>query len=112
MKTTKDYQIVDYGIEDASYFQGHGHSFTRYKNSALGAGDNQNEALEDALEQAAMMGVDIELTEEDRLAYNAFFPSADEEHRRYCQEEDHSECYDERYYYVGLRWNITEEEGA
>ena len=62
MKTITTYEIVDYGIYGDQYFQGHGVSFTEYEYCALGAGDNYTEALEDALEQAAMMGYKIEFS--------------------------------------------------
>lgn len=106
IKTT-DYDITDYGIESASYFQGHGVSFTKYKYCSLGCGDTYAGALEDALEQAACSGYDITLTEEDEpKQFKGKGPSASKQHEEYCEKEDHSDCGDsELYYYVGLRWN-------
>ena len=104
MKTITTYEIVDYGIYGDQYFQGHGVSFTEYEYCALGAGDNYTEALEDALEQAAMMGYKIEFSDEDKAAPASFSPSAQERHTQYCDEEDHSDCESDLYYYVGLRW--------
>jgi hypothetical protein len=105
---TTDYEIVDYGIEGASYFQGHGVAFTRYQYCALGAGDTYAEALEDALDQAACDGFDLDLVAEDQPAnWEGKGPSAQAQHEQYCEEgkEDHSDCDHELYYYVGLRWN-------
>jgi hypothetical protein len=105
MKVT-DYQIVDYGIDNAQYFQGHGTAFTKYDHAALGGGDSYCEALTDALGQAAQCGAEIELATEDlpeQPANNA--ESAWERHCQYCDQEDHDNCDSELYYYVGLRWN-------
>ena len=112
---TADYQITDYGIENADYFQGHGTAFTRFEHCTLGCGDTYAEALEDALDLAAMDGFDIDLADEDmpeKLAGQG--PSAFEQHKEYCEQEtaqgeeeaDHSECESNLYYYVGLRWNV------
>lgn len=46
----------DHGIDNPSYFQGCGTSFTEYAECATGVGDNPREALEDALEQIAQRG--------------------------------------------------------
>lgn len=100
-----DYQITDYGIEHAQYFQGHGTSFTTWEHSALGCGDTYAEALNDALEQAAMGSVYIELTPEDLPAnWEGKGPSASGQHAQYCDEGEHGDCDSELYYYVGLRW--------
>jgi hypothetical protein len=106
-QNTTDYQITDYGIEHAQYFQGHGTSFTKYAHASLGCGDDYRAALEDALEQASMSGYDIELSVEDlpEQPANAINGSAWEKHERDCEEEEHSNCESELYYYVGLRWN-------
>jgi hypothetical protein len=106
MTKTADYEISDYGIENTQYFQGHGTSFTKYEYSSLGCGDSYCEALNDALEQAAQIGVEIELDTEDlpeQPANNS--ESAWEHHCQYCEEENHDNCESELYYYVGLRWN-------
>lgn len=109
IKTT-DCDITDYGIEHAQYFQGHGVSFTKYKHCSLGSGETYAEALEDALDQAACEGYDIELTAEDEPSqWEGKGPSANSQHEDYCEEENHSNCDSELYYYVGLRWN---EEGS
>jgi hypothetical protein len=103
---TTDYEICDYGIDNAQYFQGHGVSFTRYAHCSLGIGSTYAEALDDALECAAEEGFDIELDAEDQPAnWEGKGPDVESHHAQYCNEEDHSECDSELYYYVGLRWN-------
>ena len=106
MTKTTDYQLVDYGIDNAQYFQGHGTAYTKYEHASLGCGDSYCEALNDALEQAAQYGVEIELETEDlpeQPANNGL--SASEYHCQNCEEKDHDNCDSELYYYVGLRWN-------
>ena len=103
VKTT-DYTITDYGIAHAQYFQGHGSSCSTH--ACLGIGDTYAEALDDALENAAMDGFDIELDSTDQPEqYTGKGPSAQAQHDRYCEHDDHDECDHELYYYVGLRWN-------
>ena len=111
---TTDYEITDYGIENTDYFQGHGTSFTKYEHCSLGYGDTYSEALDDALEQAAMMGWEIELEAEDLPEnWEGKGPSAFGRHKEYCEKEDdgddeeidNSDCESNLYYYVGLRWN-------
>lgn len=100
-----DYQITDYGIEHAQYFQGHGVSFTKWEHSTLGCGDTYAEALNDAMEQAAMEGVHIELTPEDQPAnWEGKGPSVIVMHEAACPFVTHEGCKSELYYYVGLRW--------
>ena len=104
MTKTAQYEICDYGIENAQYFQGHGTSFTNYQYSVLGCGDTYSEALADALEGCSEH--DVILSPEDApLLSVGKGPSASAQHEQYCDAEDHSECESELYYYVGLRWN-------
>ena len=100
---TTNYQITDYGIENADYFQGHGTAFTRYEHCALGCGDSYAEALDDALDSAAQCGFDIELSPEDEPAkFEGKGPMASEQ-----KEGDDEDMNGDLnlYYYVGLRWN-------
>lgn len=60
MKKVTDHQIIDHGVEGSSYFQGCGVSGTGYDEVYTGIGDSANEALEDALEQAAMSDWDVD----------------------------------------------------
>lgn len=59
----KDFRIVNHGVERSDYFQGHGVSFTRFTDCATGIGHSEKEALEDALDQLASSGFDVEALE-------------------------------------------------
>lgn len=99
---TTDYQTTDYGIDNADYFQGHGTSFTKYAHCALGSGDTYAEALNDALEQAAMMGWEIELKAEDLPEnWEGKGPSVIGMLEK--DEDMNGDCLLQ--YYVGLCWN-------
>jgi hypothetical protein len=52
----KDYEIIDHGVEHEQYFQGCGVSLTRFGKAFTGIGASAYDALEDALEQAAVSG--------------------------------------------------------
>lgn len=60
MKTVKDYRITLHGVEHSQYFQGHGVSFSKYDTCATGIGSTEQEALDDALEQLAQDGIDMD----------------------------------------------------
>lgn len=60
MKKVTDHEILNHGVEGSQYFQGCGVSFTRYTEVYTGIGDSAHEALEDALEQAAMSDWDVD----------------------------------------------------
>lgn len=67
MKMITDYEIVRHGIDNSQYFQGCGTSFTDFDEVATGIGDNPKEAFEDAAEQLAMMGWNVDnLKNEER----------------------------------------------
>jgi hypothetical protein len=88
MKTIKEYNIVDHGIEHEQYFQGHGIAMTEYSDCATGCGNNSVEAFEDAL---------------DSLAQNGWDVSAIPENAAQKSEEDVSDGYnEEHYYYVSI----------
>lgn len=65
MKTVTGHEILDHGVEGSQYFQGCGVSYTRYTEVYTGIGDSAYEALEDALEQAAMSDWDVESIKND-----------------------------------------------
>jgi hypothetical protein len=58
--TPTDYEIVVHGIEHEQHFQGCGVAGTDYTAVFTGIGNNPDEALDDALEQAAMSGWDVD----------------------------------------------------
>lgn len=59
-KTITEYEVIDHGIDGASYFQGCGLAFTTFTDIATGAGDTFNEALDEALEQLAWQDWDVD----------------------------------------------------
>ena len=64
MKPIVEFQIVDHGIENESYFQGCGLSHTSYEDVATGCGDNPADAIDDALETLAQGNWETEGMEE------------------------------------------------
>lgn len=54
MNTISKYQIIDHGVENSQYFQGCGVAHTEFGACYTGIGNSAHEALDDALEQAAM----------------------------------------------------------
>jgi len=58
-KKVADYEIENYGVENSSYWQGAGTSFTDWEDVATGIGMSEKEAAEDALDQLASGGWDV-----------------------------------------------------
>ena len=85
----EDYQILDHGIESEQYFQGCGTFGTKFDDCFTGIGESAYDALDDALEQAAMSDYDVDGIPNDL--------SKDKIER----EEDSDG--DERHYYVSIR---------
>lgn len=56
----KNYEIIDHGADHMQYFPGVCAAFTPYDDCVTGWGVTPQEALEDALEQLACLGVDTE----------------------------------------------------
>ena len=102
MTRVSDFELVDHGIDHSQYFQGCGVSFTSFANVVTGAGYNPAEAIDDALEQMAMNGVDVEGMEKRILkdAGRRTMPKRPVVGSKYG---------DECYYYVSIRYNL---EGA
>jgi hypothetical protein len=65
-RAVADFEIVRHGIDNSQYFQGCGVAFTEYEACFTGIGNNPNEALDDALEQAAVSGWDVESIKNDQ----------------------------------------------
>lgn len=57
-KLIKEFEIVNHGIDNSSYFQGCGSAFTSFEECVTGIGSDLNEAFEDALECIAQQGYD------------------------------------------------------
>ena len=62
MKTINAYQIKNHGPENSQYWQGYGtySSAINAQDVATGIGDNAKEAYEDAIEQLAMNGWNVD----------------------------------------------------
>jgi len=58
-KKISDYQIVDHGMENSSYFQGHGVSRSKWDDTRTGVGSSVSEAIENAATQLAEDGWEI-----------------------------------------------------
>jgi len=59
MKKIEDYEIVLHGLEWSDYFQGCGVCTTEFTDVATGIGNNDREALEDAMDQLAQGDWDL-----------------------------------------------------
>lgn len=79
------YEVEDIGLEHVQYFTGRGIAYTEWEAVYVGTGDTAHEALENALDQAAM--------EE--------WPGIDEIENTMSQEELYL-GHDEMHYYVAL----------
>lgn len=55
-----DFQIHDHGPNHAQYFTGHGLAFSKFKDCATGCSFTPEEALDDALEQLAQNGWNVD----------------------------------------------------
>ena len=86
MRTIADYEIVNHGVDNSQYFQGCGTAFTDYDDVYTGIGSSAAEALDDALEQAAMSDWETE-TVTDKLSTRITIP------------DDAEDCY----HYVSIR---------
>lgn len=105
----KEFEVIDHGIDHAQYFQGCGIAYTKFDRVATGCGENATEAFEDALEQIAMDGFDVQPIEES--ADGKLFTSIEAQKasveayldKQQVPEEDREDC--ELYYYVSIRWS-------
>lgn len=59
-KVPVEFRILNHGINNEQYFQGHGVSFTKFKECATGIGHTPSEAFEDALDSLAQNGWDTD----------------------------------------------------
>jgi hypothetical protein len=98
MKTIGDFEVVNHGIENESYFQGCGTSWTPFENVATGVGGNTAEAIDDCLESIAQADFETEGMEKRILRElgRRCLPK-----RPAVKKRDAEYCY----YYVSIRWN-------
>lgn len=94
MKTIKDFEIINHGIENEQYFQGCGVAFTKFKNVVTGIGGSEYEAYCDATDQMAV-GSDDDLD----------FTELDKEGDKASKKSDIPEDFNGMYHYVSIRWN-------
>jgi len=94
-----EYEVIDHGWDHSQYFRGCGVTYSDYDHCATGVGFSPKEALENALEQMAMSGVDWTEKILDELS---------EEDERDCECKDTEEC--EHYHYVSVRWKDSDEQ--
>ena len=101
MKTVKDFQLVDHGIEHSQYFQGCGCSFTEYDHCVTGIGVDPTEAIEECLENIACDDIDTDDLYKRILEENMWdkLPTSP------CVEEED----DEMYYHVSIRYTVEGE---
>lgn len=67
-RTVVEFEIVNHGIEHEQYFQGCGVAFTEFEDVRTGMGDNPREAVDDAIEQLAESGWDVDDLEKRIIA--------------------------------------------
>jgi hypothetical protein len=71
-KTIVDFDVVDHGIKHASYFQGCDLAFAEFTGIATGCDNNPRKAVDNALEQLACGGWDVEGMEKRIVAAGWF----------------------------------------
>ena len=97
-KAIVEFDVVDHGIENASYFQGCGLAFTEFEGIATGCGNDPREAVDDALEQLACSGWDVAGMEE-RIVADGWFGNR----RKVPCKPSVPLRADDCYYYVSIR---------
>ena len=90
------YEIINHGYDHSQYFQGCGVAFTSFEHVVTGCGLNAKEAYEDAVEQIAMAGHEINLPTRPH-GINA----KDKVPAKLTKEE-----VNEAWFYVSIRYNL------
>jgi hypothetical protein len=98
MKIT-DYEVIDHGIENSSYFQGCGTAFTNFEFVVTGCGSNPAEAFDDAFEQMAQTH-DVDTEELSKRILK------DHHKRTYPKRPAVKASEEDCYYYVSIRYNV------
>jgi hypothetical protein len=110
MKTVREYDVLDFGVDNEQYFQGCGTALTTFTQSAVGAGDNFAEAIDDALEMVAQNGFDS--TDLEARMLRKFGrkkwptkPDVRSVVRKYREKgTSREDAMEGMYYYVCIRW--------
>jgi acetate kinase len=92
----KGIEVIDHGIQYAQYFQGCGVAFTDFTHVATGIGTNSREAIEDAIEQLVMSGIEFDSEDTSYLETEIKLLGPDEA----------PEDAEEAYYYVSVRVKV------
>lgn len=87
-------EILDHGIEHSQYFQGCGTTGTKFDECITGIGVSAISALDDALEQIAMAGIEFPKSVEEEALSNVAFGE---------ETVPEGEEHDELYYHVSIR---------
>jgi hypothetical protein len=90
MKKVNAFKIVDHGVDHEQYFPGCGVACTEYIGVATGVGDSAHEAMEDALDQLAMMDWEVDGIKND-LSEDIEVPET--------SDDEPNECH----YYISVR---------
>lgn len=106
--------IVDHGIDNSQYFQGHGVSHTDWDDCATGCGNNFQEALDDALEMISQStdGDIAEQVEKMVLADNGWHELSDAPIEPSVSNDGEFEGdldETELHYYVSIDWKYERE---
>jgi hypothetical protein len=101
MKTAKDYEIINHGIENSQYFQGCGTSFTGFDIAITGVGYNAKQAYNDAVDQCYMMDIDSASLDKLLPVRPRGINAKDKVPYEYSKHEDN-----EIYYYVSIRLKL------
>jgi hypothetical protein len=104
MKTAKDFQVDDLGIESSQYFQGYGVAFSEFTDCVYGIGDNPREALNDCLEQIATMPDSIDCDDLERRIIKQY-PDFAKTEQPSISTTYGDDCED-AYWHIGIKWNI------
>src|ERR1035437_2091889 len=103
-KKIAKYRWEDVGIEHSQYFTGAGTAVTKWDDAFVGEGDDADEAMEDALAEAAQSDYDVSNVVKDRQMSESS-PSVAEFVRANRDENDwnaHDDEPSELYYYAVL----------
>lgn len=112
-----DFQVELIGVDFPDYFLGYGLGpNSAYSHCACGNGTTEAEALEDCLEMMAQSGT-FDFTEDDEQRIREEYGRADDNVTAAdecgCEEsedDDDSLVYEGPYFYVGIKWNIREDQ--
>lgn len=102
IRQVSKFEVVDLGIDYPDCFQGFGLAFTEYSDCCTGVSCDALGALEDALEQAADMGVDCQ-----DLAKRIYEDFPDFLDKKKIAKSARAVCAagTDAYYHIGLRWS-------